>query len=590
MGKIKARYIVIPVLVLSLIGGVVSAAVEKQNEDTTVNVCKVSKANEKRMLGYLDVGGSDFVGTLKKGSIQNAKVNEDLKIESVLVSKGDSVKKGDRLFTYDLQSMRIALAEAENTLSTCENNIKVANNELAVLKKLQPSENAPKTVANDDDGQPEEQPKVETPDVPTPAVPEFKYDKLITPKSQYIDGSGTADEPFVYYVGEDTVVSKDALLTLCPEGEEAKYALFYVCDETGTPKYARLVDGNKIDRENAENWNVNDGVTVDPTGNALFDGGSAGFASFIFKSETPGGMSDVDLSQLEGGEGYEGMEELFGFSEENAQPQQEQQNNTAQDTASDEITEKDNYIYSKDELKKMISDKEKELERLDLEKRQYEIDVTKANKTLEIGAEVANFDGRVTFVAKDLKHLSDSGAYVTVASSSGMSVISYIGEFSLSDIDIGTKMTLTDYDNGNNYTGTVTSISDTPSQTDQFGNEDTTQSYYEFVVTVNETFELKEDGSVSMDILKEDNTERICLYAVFVRSEGSKHYVMVANKDNVIEKRYVEVEKILYEMVIVTGGLSMDDRIAIAYGKTKEGLKAVDADYETIIYGSGMFY
>lgn len=598
MSKIKARYIVIPLLVCALLGGTAAIGLNKQQNGNYVNVTKVSEANNPGFMTDLATYGGEetsYTGTLKKGSIQYVKVNEQLKIDDILVKKGDEVKKGDKLFTYNLDSLEIALAESENMLNTKVNEIKIAENELAVLKKLQPSENAPRVIEQVE--QPVYEPEEETFDEPIPIpepepMPEFKYEKKITAKTAYEEGSGTQSEPYVYYVGEDTVVTKDALLMLCPKDKEAKYALFYVCDETGMPMYARLVDGNKIDSEKAADWAVNDGVTKDASGSISFDGGSAGFASFKIQSvKQPEPESDIDMPEgFEGMEGLSEMPEMPEMPEELPQPVEQAQTDTATDTdVSDEITEKDNYIFSKEELKKMITDKEKEIEKLKLEKAEAEIDVRRAKKKLDTGAEFAEFDGKVTFIARDMKHLSENGAYMAVTSSVGTSITSTIGEFSLSKAEIGKKMAITDHESGKEYTGKITYVSDVPLSEEAAGITDTMQSYYEFVVTVEENMDLKENGSVKLEFEEENQGETFALEGVFVRNEGSKYYVMAANSDNIIEKRYVTVGKKWFYTIEVTGGLSKDDRIAVAYGETKEGMQAVDADYYTTAYGTGLF-
>ena len=591
MSKFKARYIIIPLIICGLMGGTAAAGIQKQKSKNIAKVTSVDDINQPGFFMDLEEGGRDsYIGTLKKGSVQYVKVNEELIIDDIMVKKGDTVKKGDKLFTYDLNSLRIVLAESEKDLKAVENEIKVAENELTVLKKLQPSENAPKVIEqiNEPINEPASEEEEETFDEPIP-MPEFMYEKRITAKTPYIQGNGSESEPYVYYVGEDTVVAKDALLMLCPKDEEAKYAQLFVCDETGTPMYARLVDGHKIDRETAADWHVNDGVTKDVTGAISFDGGSAGFASFMIQSNP-----QPEPQNNNWGDGTEEMPEMPEMPEEpEITPQEPMQQGLADtDTdaeISDEITEKkDNYKYSKEELKTMISDKEKEIEKLKMKKSQAELDVRKAKKSIDTGAEFAQLDGKVTFKAKDMKHLTENGAYMTITSSVGTSITSSIGEFSLSTLEIGKKVKISDYKKSSEYTGKVTYISDIPMTGKD---EDTTQSYYEFVVTVEESVDLDEEDSVSITFVEEDDqSEKFMLDGIFVRSEGEKYYVMAANKDNIIEKRYVTVGSKLFFVIEVTGGISKDDKLAVAYGKTKEGMQAVDADYYEVVYGSSLFY
>lgn len=572
MGKFKKRFVVIPILVLAIGGGVYAAAMAKRHSDSFVNVVSVAEADESYNMYWWS--NENFGGTLKKGSVQNVTVNPTLKIDEVKVKKGDTVSKGDVLFTYDTKSLELNRDEAENNVKALENQITIANNELAVLKKLQPSENAPADYVPDDSN------NFDSPLTPDEPTVEFEYEKEITPDSVPIMGDGSRDEPFVFYVGFDTVVTKEYLESLCEE-ENERFALFYVCDEEGNPIFARLVDGTKLDRENVDVWCVSDGVNIGEDGSVTFDGGSSAFASFIIQSQLPTGNGDIDPSEFEG---LGGMDELFGYPEDSFVNNGD--NSLGSDGSDYEISEKDNYVFSKEELKNMISEKEKEIEQLGFQKRQAEINVKKALLLFETGAEVAELSGTVTFLAKDINSLSDSGAYITITSSSGMSVAASIGEFSLSKIAIGTPVTVTDWSSGNTYDGEITSISDKPL-------EDwatTTESYYEFIVTVDQEFDLGEESYVDISIVDEYSSGGIILMSIFVRSEGGRSYVMVVNDDNVLEKRYVTIGRNYYgEMQEVVNGLSYDDRIAIPYGKTEEGKPVKDVDYNTILWGSGLF-
>ena len=100
---------------------------------------------------------------------------------------------------------------------------------------------------------------------------------------------------------------------------------------------------------------------------------------------------------------------------------------------------------------------------------------------------------------------------------------------------------------------------------------------------------MPEDGSVSMEIDTGSDYQQFLLYDCFVGSENGKNYVMAVNSDNKIEKRYVTVSGTLFEFVAVKGGLESTDRIALAYGKVQEGMKTVEVDGETLIWGPMFF-
>ncbi len=580
MKRFKANYVIVPLLILAVAAGMIYSASETENSKDFVNVASVDAISKY----YGGFGGADeensYRGTLKKGTVQDVKFSSELKIDEVKVKKGDKVSKGDVLFTYDTSSVIFLKDTSNNNIKKIENEIKIAKNEIEILKKLQPSENAPQ------DYVPEEPevtvPEQETEPIRTADVPKmnFVYEKLVTTSSEPVSGLGTAEDPFVFFVGTDTMVSADYLKELSGDEKTTKHALFYVCDADGNPLFARGVDGSKIDKENVTDWSVSDGVGITPDGSVSFSGSSADFASFIIQAPSAP-SEDPAASEIAEGFDITALEGMIGSSEANDQPQ-----NTNESEDSDyELSLNDNYLYSREQLKNMISENEKKIESLQLKKKQAELDVRKSEKLLETGAETATLDGTVTFVAKDIYHLAESGAYVTVTSNNGMSVASYIGEFSLSDIEGDMEVKVTDLSTGNSSYGKVTSISDLPSSELSTA----TESFYEFVVTVEEPLELEEDNFVSIKPVETEKEEVIQIMSMFVRSEGSKSYVMVANDDNVIEKRYVKVGQSFYGMFInVTGGLSRDDRLAIPYGKTEEGKPVKDVNIDTLIYGESI--
>lgn len=584
--KFKKRFVVIPLLVLAIGGGGISGIMYYRESSTVAKVVNIDDINYSYMMEY--DSEKSFSGSLKKGSVANVKVQEDLKINEVKVKKGDTVKQGDTLLVYDTQSLEFNVENCENKLKTLENNTKIANNELNVLKKLRPSEEAPQ-----EDEQPVE---VETDDVPV--MNEMGSGKLdcedkLTASSKALSGTGSAENPLTYNVTDKSVVTKEFLSELShgnikavdtdsdTDSEEkhvgSQYALLYVYSEEGVLLYGRMIDGTKLSDENVKDWVCSDGVTVGENGMLSFGHGTADFASVVVFSQ--GGLS-YD-GETEGSEGLE-TPDMFDFEEASGESQQ------GVDNVSDEITEKDNYIYSKQELKDMISSKEKKIADLALEKKQADIDLRKAKKLLETGSEIAEIDGTVTFVAKDIKHLSDDGNYITITNNDGMSIVSSIDEFSLDEIEIGQTAEIENYNDGSVYRGKVTSISDTPIVDSSESGVDpvlSTESMYEFTVTVSEKFSLSGDNYVNVKLIGSEERSGLCIESAFVREENGRHYVMVANDENVIEKRYVTVGKNYYGFATeIKSGLDGTERFALPYGKTKEGMPVKEVSY-TQLYG-----
>ena len=73
---------------------------------------------------------------------------------------------------------------------------------------------------------------------------------------------------------------------------------------------------------------------------------------------------------------------------------------------------------------------------------------------------------------------------------------------------------------------------------------------------------------------------------MFVRAENGKYYVLVANENNVLEKRYIKTGKKYFSYSIqVLEGLSEEDRIALPYGMSTEGTPTIDVSYDSMYSG-----
>ena len=562
-GKFKKRKILIPILVLAVAGGGIFGVISKIRNRNTINVISVSEVQ----LPWVDIGeNNEYYGTLKKGSVVNYKADEELEVEDILVKKGDVVSKGDVLFTYNTQSLIFNADTAENELKAIENKIKIANNELNTLKRLQPSENAPK------DYEPEEQPAEETNDVPGEIPSAFEFEPEITKDSSPVSGSGSKDDPFVFLADERTVFTKDALVTLA---ENTGCALVYVCTPTGDVEYGRFIDGGKIDKDSVSDWVCSFGVVVDQMG-GVSEQEETPFAKLVVYP------NPINIFSMNAG--AEMPEEPNDDGNYEMPPADQSADTAAQGTARDssvyEISDKDNYVYTRNELNTMISNKQKEIETLGLDKKQAEINVRKAKSKLETGAETASVSGTVTFIAKDSKHLSENGYFATVTSLNGMSVSAFVGEFSRDKIAVGDSVTINDYNTGGVYTGEISYISDIPTDDNEYAQngEASTESMYEFIVTTSEEFELGEDSGVNITVNNdEDTSDLIGLELAFAREENGRFYVLVENSDGVLEKRIVQTKGgiIWGSYIAVSDGLTLDDYRAMQYRKSCKGRIAV---------------
>lgn len=601
--KFKKKFVVIPLISLIVVGTITSLVVAKKHSDSMVKVVPVSELGQ--MYSSDNLGIIYSFGTLQKGSVQNVIIDDELSIKKINVEKGDTVNKGDTLIEYDTEILQLNAEAKQTEIDILANDIKIAENELATIKGLIPSENAPVVE------KPTEPPKNDI--IIEDIIPEIvEYEKEITKKTAPLAGDGSESSPFIFNVGEETVVKKDYMqylygatvadtatkptnptesttenvtgkATEAPTSKpvrNSKYAMFHIYNEAGVLLYSWLVDGARLTADDITDWQCSNGVVISEDGNIFVKQGTNLFATLVTYSNDNTDITDEQIS----------VDDLYAeYLAGNVDIPEEYQNMQNQAMPdSDGSMPYENYMYTKAELQDMISAKQAEVDELKFSKRQAEIDLRNAKKLLERGNEIANIGGTVTFVAKSAEEAIVKGAYITIINDSITNVVGSVSENDLPYVELDMVVEVTNSDSRGRCTGRITNISKEALQGgyDMYGSYDDTVSYYEITVELNDKIDINEKDTIFMEIKTNDAEDCVWVESAFIRSENGKNYVMVANENNVIEKRYVEVGRRFYDVSVeVKSGLSSNDRIALPYGKTKEGMPAVDATYAQIESG-----
>lgn len=243
--------------------------------------------------------------------------------------------------------------------------------------------------------------------------------------------------------------------------------------------------------------------------------------------------------------------------------------------------------YTKEELEKAIKDKENEIKSLrtayQLEQIKYEI----ASYQSANGDVLANFDGVVKTLADQEESILNNEPFMVIGTDDGYTVQSDIGEFSLMTVGIGNTVTMQNYENGMTYTGTITEISNIPSNNNYYYG--TVQTYYPITIAVDDPYGLTQNAwlEVSLDGgVTDENSGVLCLQTPFIMSENGNSYVM-KQVDGKLEKCYVKTGKNYWgSYVEILAGLNEDDYVAFPYlSSAVEGTKTV----ETSLYDSALF-
>lgn len=238
--------------------------------------------------------------------------------------------------------------------------------------------------------------------------------------------------------------------------------------------------------------------------------------------------------------------------------------------------------YTAKELAQMISDMEKEIRDIDLDKRKTELELEQMKKISENGVVSATVNGVVKKVG-DKENLSMDGTpFLTVSGSEGLYVKGALSELMLDQVSVGQVVYAKSWESGMSFDATITEISTYPEENSDAwsGDANPNVTYYPYIAYIENTEGLKNGEYVELTMT--DNMEDsggIYLEKAYVRQEDGKSYVLKADEKDRLVKQYVETGKILWgQSVEIVSGLTMDDRIAFPYGKSaKEGVKVKES-------------
>ena len=114
---------------------------KSRDEKKIVDVVPVSMMAQSSDMFMYD--GSDTWGYISAANAQKVYVDTDKLVKTVSVKQGQEVKKGDTILEYDMTVVELELTQKENQVQVIEQDIKMAQKELAKLRGMHPSEERP---------------------------------------------------------------------------------------------------------------------------------------------------------------------------------------------------------------------------------------------------------------------------------------------------------------------------------------------------------------------------------------------------------------------------------------------------------------
>lgn len=239
--------------------------------------------------------------------------------------------------------------------------------------------------------------------------------------------------------------------------------------------------------------------------------------------------------------------------------------------------------YTKEELKKAISDKEKEIRDLELNQKETALKIKNAKKALEDQTVKATIAGVIKKVGDPEKPSQDGSAFIQVDSQQGLYVRGYVSELVLDQVTPGTMLQISSWSSGAFATATLKEVSPYPAENYMVYSSGAQASYYPFTALIDEGaegFQNLESVSISMTVGADETAQNaIYLSKAFIREENGQKYVFVRGEDGKLERRPVKTGKIVYgNQYEIKSGLTAEDYIAFPYSKNElEGTKTEES-------------
>lgn len=241
--------------------------------------------------------------------------------------------------------------------------------------------------------------------------------------------------------------------------------------------------------------------------------------------------------------------------------------------------------YTSDQLKDLIAEKKAEIAKKQLERKQIQLNLNKADLQLKNSTVLSKVDGTVKNLIATEDATADNKPFMVVSGENTFYLSGTLNETLLGSIGVGDEVTAYSWEAGS-FTAQIVSIDDYPVENSQgyYSGTNPNSSDYAFTAVLNETegvyngmwFDITMSvGAESMDGMEEIG-DAMYLEKMYVRDDDSGYYVMKAGSDGRLVRQNVEVGKIIYNgyYIEIKSGVTLEDYVTFPYGKeVKEGVR-----------------
>ena len=531
---------------------------------------KVYSVNDFCMTDYWG-DTSSTSGMVTTDKIQKVFLSSSQTVNKVWVAEGDSVRKGDKLISYDSTLTQASVEQAKIDYDRQDENLTTAKNELEYLKKAKNKEtlkqeldkltaelDALKKKYDEDPSHPYDG------DAPVTEGAIKDYKKTMTVKGA--DGSDQTVN-VQYYSWLSTSRLNDSkvteiltnLATLRADKDHPSVDTYVVLVQRYEDKVGGYVD-NTVGLVITETYTAGDDTAVPAVPGSRS-------VSFSVRSDLPE---------------FEDTERKY---DDAAIKRLQQKINLANMYLENSMEQKD--------LAKAIVDKAQEVKEKEVNLRLAKLSLDKKAKELGDGNVYAEFDGTVKAVRNADEAYNNSEAVIELSGGGGYYVTGTLSEMELGSVKVGDTVSISSWMTGAACEGTIVSIDDYPTTSgNSWGDGNRNVSYYPFKAFVEEDAGLQANDYVDIQYQKAGTQEQgssLYLQSWFIRTDNGKSYVMARNEDGRLEQRWVQTGRDLWgSYTQIRGGLTTDDYLAFPYGRdVVEGARTVEAAADEL-YNDGL--
>lgn len=530
---------------------------------------KVYSVNDFCMTDYWG-DTSTTSGMVTTDKIQKVFLSSSQTVNKVWVAEGDSVRKGDKLISYDSTLTQASVEQAKIDYDRQDESLTTAKNELEYLKKAKNKE----TLKQELDKLTAELDALKKKYDEDPAHP---YDgdapvtegKMDYKKTMTVKGADGSDQTVnvLYYSWLSASRLNDSkvteiltnLATLRADKDHPSVDTYVVLVQRYEDKVGGYVD-NTVGLVITETYTAGDDTAVP----AVPESRSV---SFSVRSDLPE---------------FEDTERKY---DDAAIKKLQQKINLANMYLENSMEQKD--------LAKAIVDKAQEVKEKEVNLRLAKLSLDKKAKELGDGNVYAEFDGTVKAVRNADEAYNNSEAVIELSGGGGYYVTGTLSEMELGSVKVGDTVSISSWMTGAACEGTIVSIDDYPTTSgNSWGDGNRNVSYYPFKVFVEEDAGLQANDYVDIQYQKAGTQEQgssLYLQSWFIRTDNGKSYVMARNEDGRLEQRWVQTGRDLWgSYTQIRGGLTTDDYVAFPYGRdVVEGARTVEAAADEL-YNDGL--